>query len=150
MGLKKVVKNEVKSGFNVKRWLGVSQIKSSTKTVGVLFKGALMRDKKEKRKESFEQAVQRLGLSESDIRNRMQVLLKTAIGCAVLGLLVLVYMFYLLFKGMFIPSFLSLMLSAMLFAYAFREHFNYFQMRERHLGCTVKQWFHGTFKGFKK
>lgn len=149
MGFKKVVKKGFLSGFNVKRWVGMDNIKESTATVGKLYSGFFKTKPVNANKETFEEAMHHYGLSEIDVKNRMKSSFRIAIGCLIGGVLVLVYTLYLFTTGLVFSSLISFMIGALLFSYAFREHFNYFQMKQRRLGCTFREWLQGSFKRVK-
>lgn len=91
---------------------------------------------------SFEEAVKHYGMSEADLRKRMKNHLVTAIVCAILGLFAFGWMINLVFfNGMLLSGLVALGLSSLMLAYAFREHFFYFKIKQRRLNCTVREWF---------
>ncbi len=150
MGFKKVVKKGFFSGFNAKRWVGMDQIKRSGGTVKDLYADLYKKKGDEvPRKETFEECVQRYGLSEKDIQKKMKIFQLLAVGFFIGSFFVFAYTVFLFSTGMFLAGMVSLMLTFLLWAYAFREHFNYYQMKQRRLGCTVQEWFSSIVKGNK-
>ncbi|GAB4393258.1 MAG: type IVB secretion system protein IcmV [Gammaproteobacteria bacterium] len=139
-GVKKVVTPFV----NVKAWMGWNNLKSTTADLKGLCKEVLTVHKPKTGGETFEQAIQRLGLTEKDIQRRMQEFKYLAMLQAVLFVGVFLYSFYILFyadhiHGFFVGIALSLAIAALFF----RFHFWYFQLKQRRLGCTFKDWLHG-------
>lgn len=151
MGVKNVIKKGLFSGLNMKRWIGLEQIKENGKTIGGLFKGLLGNKKADEvRKETFEESMRRFQMTEEDLQKRMQSAVRLVTFCLIGSVAIIIYMFYLFYNAQIVASFVCMMLSVLLLAYAFREHFNLFQMKKRRLGCSVKEWFQDTFMGAKK
>lgn len=144
MGIRSYFKNTAKNNLNVKGWASWDSIKKGGQVVGELVKdfkvptnGIVKRN--------FADAVREYGLSEHDIELRMRSSLRVSIFCAVLGLAAFCWMILLLIKAMFLSSIVALALAVLMFAYGFREHFHYFEMKQKRLDCTVKEWFLSLF-----
>ena len=148
MGFKKVVKKGFGSGLNPKKWIGYGALKADTITLTKIFKGVFKRSKTE-RKETFDQAIKRFNLTEEDIQKRIKSAKELVMIFLGFGGLLVVYALYQWIQGRMMGGFVCLILSFLTFAYAFREHFNMFQMRNRRLGCSYSEWFNSTFKGSK-
>lgn len=141
MGLRSFIKNTAKTNTNVKGWASWGEIKQNAQVVGT-FMDTFKKRNQTAQPETFEEAVKRLSLSEQDINARMKSYFRVAALCAILGFAALGWTFYLLlFRAMFLSSLVGLGLAGLMFTYAFREHFYYFQMKNRRLNCTVKEWF---------
>ncbi len=151
MGIKKAIKKGFFSGYSVKRWVGFDQIKDSGQSIGEMATNLIDKQKTKAtpNKETFEECVKRFGLSESDLKKKMKSLYRIALFCLAASLACFVYAIYLFLIGFILSGFVSLMLSFLLAAYAYREHLNYFQIKQRRLGCTFREWFNSTFKGVK-
>lgn len=150
MGFRSALKKGVGSGLNPKKWVGFNQLKSDSTTLSNIFRGVFKRSEKAaEKKETFEEAVKRFNLTEKDIQKRMKSAKELVMIFLGLGGLLLFYTFYQWASGRVISGFICLTLSLLTLAYAFREHFNLFQMRNRRLGCTYKEWVNGTFKRSK-
>jgi intracellular multiplication protein IcmV len=147
MGFKKTIKRGVTSTFNVKRWLASDQIKQSGKTVKNLYNDLYGKKTKGKVFKSFEECVRHYGLTEDDIKKREKSCLLMSVTLAILAVPCFAYAIYLFATSFFLSGVVALSLSALLLAYAFRENFNYFQIKQRRLGCTWQEWFNATFKG---
>lgn len=146
MGFMQVVKKSVSAGWNFTGWVGLGQIKQNASMVKNLSKEVFTIPKPAAapKRETFEQCVRRLGLTEQDIQKRIKTCTQTLWMCLALGVLLLGYMVYIFMAGFYLSSFVCLMLSFMVFAYSFREHFHRFQMQQRRLGCTFQQWLRHT------
>jgi intracellular multiplication protein IcmV len=149
MGVKNVVKKTVVQGWNFPQWLGMGQIKGNAVLIKDLAKATFNPEKHEAAKigsETFEQAMRRLNMTEKDLQKRIQSSTQIIYFCGLLSIPLLAYTIYIWSLHFYLPSFVCLMLGFLLFAYAFREHFNRFQMRQRRLGCTFYEWFAHTFR----
>jgi intracellular multiplication protein IcmV len=144
VGAKKVIKNTLLKGFQVNRWLGVDNIKRDTHFVAGFFKNLFSTRKEETASNShkrFEDYVAQYQLTEDDLNKRMKQLKQMVWLCIGLSVPVFIYAGYLLSLGQVLNFLVCAMLGFILWAHAFREHFNYFQMKQRRLGCTKKEWF---------
>lgn len=150
MGIKKVIKKGFFSGFDVKRWVGLDQIKESGKTVHGMYDDIFnKKSNKAQEPKTFEACVQRYNLTEEMLQKKRRMLVYTSLGCLAGSFLIFAYTIYLILSGIYFSSMVSFMLALLLLAYAYREHFNAFQIKQRRLGCTFKEWVSHTFKGGK-
>lgn len=146
MGLRQYVKNTVKDNTNVKTWSSWETVKDNARTVY-----GFVQDLKPVDQTglpvptTFEAAIRQYGLSEADIRSRMRTHFFVAVFCLVLGFVAIGWMIFLLTKLMFLSALVAFSLGALMLAYAFREHFFYFQMKQRRLNCSVSEWFSSFF-----
>lgn len=125
---------------NVFGWLGLSSLTRGArdiKDMGTEFLSV----QKETHKETFEQAVERLGISETKLLQEERIFIKLSIIFLCLGLMILLYSVYLAWAGWFISFVIAVIVSGIAFAYAFRFHFWWFQVRHHKLGCTFKEWY---------
>jgi len=144
MGIRSYFKNTAKDNLNVKGWASWDSIKKGGQVVGDLVKD-LKAPTSVAAKRNFADVVREYGLSENDLQLRMKSCLRTAAFCAILGLAALCWMIFLLTKGMFFSGVAAFSVGILMFAYAFREHFHYFEIKQRRLDCTVKEWFVSLF-----
>ena len=156
MGLKKIVTKGLFSGLNPLRWMGFEHIADNAKTIKNIANGIAKpspsEEKSSYRPKTFEAAMQHYGLTEADIQKRMRASWQISLACFLLSLPMLGYTVYLFIAHLPLSAFVCVILTGLLWAYAFREHFNYFQMKQRRLGCTFKEWFINTVsgKGFRR
>lgn len=149
MGFRRVVKKGLSGGLNPKRWLGYDQLKEDTASVGNIARSVFKREKNTERKETFDDAVKRFNLTEEDIKKRMKTSKQLVALFLGMGGLLFAYFVYQCATGHILHSFICLVLTALILVNAFREHFNLFQMRQRRLGCTYKEWVNSLFKRSK-
>lgn len=97
--------------------------------------------------ESFEEAARRLNLSEEDIAGRRRMFLTQTVIYFALGVGIITYGVMLAFDHAITGLIMSLLVSLVAFANAFRAHFWYFQTKQRKLGCTLQEWLNSSLKG---
>jgi len=125
--------------FNVKAWISYEQILSFARSIKEVF-NTLTGKKVSKQKETFDEAVQRLKLSEKDITEKTEQFLLMARLYFFSSLALFFYALYLLFNLHILATIVSLVLTVFLAVSAWREHFWYMQMTKRQLGCTLNDW----------
>lgn len=135
---------------NVRRALGISELKTSMQNVQVAAKSVFKPKKREIVKETFEQALVRLQLTEPMLQERKKSLRTTIILYAVLALIFFIYAFYLLFTGVVLGAFISIVLTFTAMGFAYRDHFWYVQITCRRLGMSIKDWANYTLGNMKK
>lgn len=102
------------------------------------------------RAEAFTTAVERLGLEEKALKEKQSTLLRLSIVmlCTAVGLFG--YCVYQIIIGHALSFMVSLSLTGVALCLWFRYHFWYFQIKERKLGCTIKEWFTKGIMGTKQ
>jgi intracellular multiplication protein IcmV len=136
-----VVKRSFKSLVDVRRWIALDEVKGHGKMIISLVKGLTKFDKEPSLPdETFEQAMTRLGLSEQDIKQRMKVRLHLVVIYLLIALVLFVYMVYAFVNGHLLAGSFCILLTALMLAYAFREHVWYTEMKYHKLHCTFKEW----------
>lgn len=99
--------------------------------------------------ETFEEAVKRMRLSEQDLEDRKKLFLRQTLIYLGVAFLVAGYGVYLAFQQSLMGMSLSLVVAALSFSYAFRSHFWLFQVKQKKLGCTFKEYLNSSVKGEK-
>lgn len=143
MGFRSYVKRTVKTSTNIKEWSGWGLVKGNAhaiKSIAEDLKSTASGDSDKVAPDSFESAMKLYGWSEADVARRMTVSLWTAGLCTILFLVALGWAFHLFFMGLYMSSLGAFGLSFLMFAYGFREHFFYFQLKQRRLNCTFSDW----------
>ncbi|OGT63515.1 MAG: hypothetical protein A3E85_00850 [Gammaproteobacteria bacterium RIFCSPHIGHO2_12_FULL_45_12] len=142
MALKDVLKVSRKTFLNPSAWLSYDSLKTDSKSVWEIVKGLFALPKREEvREETFEQAMERLQLTETQVVAAIRNFRTSAICFALLGLGVFFYSFYLLFSGVFFTAwFLGMAVTTLLFSQAYKYDFWAFQMKRRQLGLTFAEW----------
>lgn len=136
---------------NVKRAVGIPELKTSiANTRGAAIEIFKPQKKQVVIKETFEQALVRLQLTEPMIQQRRKSLIITISVYALLAVSFFVYAFYLLFAGVVLGAFISFVLTFTAVGFVFRDHFWYVQMTCRRLGMSFKDWANYTLGNIKK
>lgn len=135
------------SALNPFRWVNLNSVKADSKRMGNIGRAALHAFKaRTDLPKDFEGCMQHYKLSESDIEKLQKNALIVSWFCSALFVLIFSYAVYLICHGTVAGAFISLMLSLLAGAYAFRESFNWYRMQQRRLDCTISQWFHYLIK----
>lgn len=130
------------SGFKniVKNALGVEQLKKQTQGLKDLA-ADVFKTEKSTRKESFEAALVRLNLTETDIQKRASEFRRLALIFSMLAIALVIYLFYMVSQKALVASLGTLGILLVVLGQLFRCHFWLYQIRCRKLGCTFKDWF---------
>ena len=128
----------VKFFFDVPTWMGTSTIKENTAYLKNLVKKVYSFNKRIVKRETFEEAAQRLNLDEQAIKSRYQELKITFILSMLAGGFLFPYSIYVFLTGKFINGIMCLALTTLCFVLAFRYHFWMFQIERHKLGCSFK------------
>lgn len=149
MKLVRGIKRVAKPFVDVPTWIGYEQIKDSAKKIGQNAKSLFVPAKAE-RTETFEEAMLRLNLTEQHLSARQSEFKRLIIILSLTGFTVLAYTIYLFWNSSFRGGIASLGLAILIFSYSFRYHFWLFQIRQRKLGCTLREWLDSGIMGDKK
>lgn len=125
---------------NVFSWIGLKNIIHQAREIKSSAAAVFVPQKPSTDKETFEQAMIRLNLSEQDIQQKQKDFLRLAIIFASIGVVILCYALYIAWFGAFGSFLLAFVVSLIALAMAFRHHFWWFQVKKRKLGCTIKEW----------
>ncbi len=147
MGVRSYFKNTVKNNTNVKSWSSWDAVKENAQMVSGLVKAMKpsVTGAEAVTPKSFQDQMKTAGLSEKDLQDRMKGHLRVTLVSLLLGLGGIGWTIYIFQKQMYLSGLMSLSVTLVMFAYAFREHFFYFEMKQRRLNCTVKEWFFNFF-----
>jgi len=129
-----------KTFLNPNGWIDADNIKLCSKTIWG-FVRPLFTTPKAINKETFEQAMDRLGLTEEDVVSSAKKYRQYAFAFLLLSLLAFIYSFYLLFsQTAFFDWLLGMAVTGLFLSQAFRFDFWAFQMKRRQLGATFNEW----------
>lgn len=147
MGLFGGAKNFVTRGlgFRLDKWMSIEYIQETFDRTRMILSG-IMTPKKSNKEETFEEALDRLGLSEEDLEQRRREFVRLTISFGVIGVIVLGYGFYMLIQGHPWITLITAFLSIYAFSQAFHFHFWLFQIKNRKLGCSVMEWFNSEIR----
>lgn len=144
MGLFSTVKKAAGNvfDFRVDKWVGWDYIVDTTEDYKNVVKNMATPAQPEMA-ETFEEAIQRLGLTETDLADRKKEFTRLFVFFIVLSLLIIGYGLYMAIQGNMISSLIAFCISIYSLSQAFRFHFWLFQIKYRKLGCTLKEWMNG-------
>lgn len=123
----------------VDKWLSVDYLKETTGHFKSILVG-LITPQKAKYSETYEEALLRLNLTEKDVEERKVEFKKLLIFFVVLAVVVILYGLFMAYRGSFVPALVAFCLALYALTQAFRFHFWLFQLRNRKLGCSFKEW----------
>lgn len=144
-GVKKVVKPFV----DVPTWLGYRQLADSTKSIWDVLKNLFV-PQKAGPQEDFSAAMARFNLSETDVQQRANAFTRLALIFLFIACGVFAYAIYMIWEGSIRGTLASLAITLIAIAFAFRYHFWSFQIKQRKLGCTLRDWLDSGFAGSNK
>lgn len=142
MGLWKSTKNIASKVFDVRvdKWMSLNYVKDVSNDTRSILKNLVI-PQKATRTETFEEALVRLHLSENDIQQRKKEFTRLVYLFLTLSLIIIGYAIYMIIKGYPLVGLISFCLASYTLSQAFHFHFWLFQMKNRKLGCTIKEWF---------
>lgn len=142
MGLWSGAKSVVTKGLSIRidKWMSLEHIEETFDRTRLIVKD-LFKPKKARYSETFEQAMERLALTDEDLEQRKREFIRLTIAFIVIAILLLGYGAYWLFHGKAWITLIATFLSMYAFSQAFRFHFWLFQLRNKKLGCTFSEWF---------
>lgn len=134
--------------INIRKWSDWDRMKSMTRNLAISIKKFFI-PQKIKHKESFAVAKKRLNLSNQDVIKRQNGLFRLALLMLSISALLFIYASYNFYYTNYMCGFLSLIVMSIALTLAFRYHFWYFQIKNRRLGCSIKEWFTHGLRGSK-
>lgn len=143
MAIKDIFKFSRKTFFDPGSWLGLGELTAYNKVIGSTLKTTFTKDETH-RVETFEQALKRLNVTESELQESAKRFRVYALFFLALSVMTFLAGFYYLFEYGTLSGWVLAMSVTLLFgANAFRFDFWHFQIKHRKLGCTMQEWWHG-------
>jgi intracellular multiplication protein IcmV len=140
MAIKDIFKISRKTFFNPTAWLGWNELSGYNRVIGSTLKTTFTSSETQ-RTETFEQALQRLQVTDAELQETTKRYRLYALFFLILALGSLLAGFYYLFVYKTLAGWVLATAVALLFgSHAFRFDFWYFQIKQRKLGCTVSEW----------
>lgn len=150
MAVRDIFKVSWKTFVNPTAWFGYDQVRDQSLDMWAVLKN-LFTIAKPRTKESFHEAMQRLKLSEDDVKDTAIIYRLYALILFIFGLLVFYYSFYILFKHWVWTGWLmGMAATGLCFAQAFKYDFWSLQMRRKTLGLTFRDWLVSLVGGKRK
>ena len=136
----KLLKVSRKTFIDPTGWMDLESLKNQNKTIFQTIKNIFTTDRPV-REETFTEAVERLQLTEEDLQHSYRTYRNYAILFSIIGLLVFLYAFYIVFRYYsFTGLLLGMAASALLLSQAFKYDFWAYQIKTRKLGATFNEW----------
>lgn len=129
---------------NFPRWMNLRQLRANAAAIAKMIQDMRIH-RPEVRRESFDEAIQRMNLTDEDIKDRMRTCLTLSVVYSFAALCFLIYTFYMIWHG-HLGMILGILITALMAVFAYREAFWYFQMKTRTLGNTFRDWLSFLFK----
>ena len=134
--------------FNIRAWMDWDRVKAGGEFIETGTK-KIFTPSPEHPKETFEEAQQRLKLTNEQVVARGRSLYRLSMMMACLSFALFIYIFYHIIYGTIHAALLTFALSSLSAAISFRYHFWYFQIKSRKLGCTFNEWYRQGLMGDK-
>lgn len=97
--------------------------------------------------ESYDEAIARMKLTPQDIEERKKMFTQQTIIYISAALAVVAYGVYLAFQQAVLSMAVAFMVGGLSLSYAFRSHFWLYQLKQKKLGCTFKEYLDSSLKG---
>jgi intracellular multiplication protein IcmV len=144
-GIKKIVKPLL----DIPRWIDYAYLIKTQRSF-FSFAKTFFTPTKVEAEETFDAALLRLGLTAEDLQQRLKVLRRLLGLWIVLLCLSVLYSIYLFTEHALRGFFPCLGLNLIILTQVFRYHFWIFQIKQRRLGCSFRDWFNALFFSGKK
>ena len=135
------IRNHIKSTFNLSQWIVKDALVGGYKRIQDLYKQVRgQRGQVLIPGESFDQACERLKLTQAALNQKMRYYKNTSALYGLFFLFSLCYWLMLVFKGLWVTVFMATAYCFLLFTFFFRESFWYMQIKKRKLGMSFTDW----------
>jgi intracellular multiplication protein IcmV len=142
----------IKNVFNVRKWSDFDRMRAFTSYLGTGIKKMVVPRKEPvaDTKNTFASTVSAMNLSEKDLASRCKGLYRLSVLMCTVAFCIFAYAVYHMVYGSIKAVIVSLVVSLIALTLAFRYHYWYFQIKERKLGCTFKEWYRQGLLGEKE
>lgn len=132
--------------FNFRAWADWDRTRAATLYLVRSFKKFFVPQETEV-VETFEAAQKRQNLSDYDLKKRQTGLWRLSVLMLIVAAFLFCYTLYHIYFLHIRAAILSVIVMLIALVLAFRYHFWYFQIRERKLGCTIREWYRRGLMG---
>lgn len=139
-GIGKAARSFGRTFVNVPGWLGLGSMKSPTKAIIQQSKTLYTPPPKGNQQETFEQAVERLQLTEKDLQERVNTLQWEAILSLAMTIMLFAYSLYLIWRLHVVVAFIALGVVLLFGLKYLKARFRIAQIKQRRLDLSFKQW----------
>ena len=139
---KRRIRNFFSSAFNFKAWMGYQNIKSGANIItSTVHSFTNLEDTSQYPTEDFESGLQRLNITEEQRLNVQNGYYRNFLIFFILGSLFAIYSIYRFYNAQWVAGLISLALTIGIYVLSLAMHFWYFQIKNKKLGCSFKEWF---------
>lgn len=127
--------------FKVNKWFGIDQVKDSSKNFLNLGRSVFIPQQSD-HVETFEQAMQRLNITEAELKQRQKEFTRLMIVYLLISIAIFCYSIYIVVEHKNLMGFMmGFAVTLYSLTYVFRYHFWIYQIKNKKLGCTLREWF---------
>ena len=137
---KRSLRGHLMNSFRVSEWMGVSLMVKSGRSIYSMYEN-LVTPPQARRKESFHEAVDRLDISEKDIRKQITYYKLTSSLYGLFSVFGVIYAAILYVYGTRGAFIMACSYCCLIGSFFFRESFWYMQIKKRRLGMRPLDWF---------
>lgn len=143
------IKATAKFLFDVPAWIGTNNLSQSTGWLSRLIQQTFRISSRpsDTQKETFDDAMQRMGITTEELPKRAGHFLLVSIMFLVLSIGSLAYMSYLWARASWLVIIATFIVFCLFSVRAYFYSFWCFQIRKKRLDCTFKEWLVWLFKG---
>ena len=138
-------RSTLKAFIDIPSWMGLNQLKRQTNFLLELIK-PIFKPRITTHTDTFEAALQRFNIKEEELENIKKRYIYYTLFYSAVGLLCIIYTGYLFFYKHLFAGIVMILISMMVFLKAFSTHFWYFEIKNRKLGCTLREWLNGQIE----
>lgn len=146
MKVTQAVKRVVRPFVDFPTWIGYQQLVEMSRGIGIILQRLFIPQKAEQ-EESFDDALRRLQISEHALKQKARSLNYLTFLWFAIGIIVIIYGFYLVGAGSWHGFIACVAITSIAFTQSFRCNFWLFQIRQRRLGVSFKEWLNASFVG---
>ena len=136
---KRSLRSHIANSFKISQWMGITMLTNSSRSIYSMYRG-LVTPPKASRKESFTQAISRLGVTERDIKDQLYYYKITSSIYGLFLLFGICYNVVLFYKANAGAVVMGIAYCFLIGAFFFRESFWYMQIKKRKLGMSIFDW----------
>lgn len=136
-------KHTVKALFDVKSWVAWDSMKSNASMIHKSYGLLLGRQKRSFVKETFDEAIEKYGYTESFLKEQQAKFEQAATVYFGILFISVCYTIWLVHTKSYMASIVMIPFMLMIFSFYFRESFWALQIRKRKLGLTFMDWLNG-------
>lgn len=139
------------SVFNVRSWIDYDRLRSFTAYLWGGIKKIFVPQKVKvvDTSANFADMVASLNLSDEDLKSREKGLYRSSLVMGSAAAIIFLYALYNMISGNIRATIVSLVITLLALVLGFRYHFWYYQIKEKKLGCTFREWYKRGLLGEK-